>query len=391
MSAESETLSAEGVEGGYYSLAEIPRDDDDEFGSTPVASSASSIGSLGHALAGVLSSGSSFFGVGGGGGEVSSASTQPPSGLRLANPVEIHPTSGGGGGQVLSRDVSGSSYDPETTEEAYTPQSAPAGQALTQDLIDLTLNTRSQNNRKRKEQLRAYIKSLIRLENLLGIDTGIDRAYRESGLETHGTKDEILDFLELDRIKGAIAHLISERKSQKGKGLRRKKPRISGTGVKPAKVAPIERYGRIGDHIIKLQPLEKNILTINTPNGWAVKGLPSKTISSNLVNVFKEIVGEGVPKYSSIEDLTEGEKDFLNKIARITKIEDRVKVKTPTKTDLDKLVNRFEILKGEICAGNNSNELVKEFKKIIMTLSNEGMLPKGQAREILMDLVSLGF
>jgi hypothetical protein len=58
---------------------------------------------------------------------------------------------------------------------------------------------------------------------------------------------------------------------------------------------------------------------------------------------------------------------------------------------LDKLVNRFEILKGEICAGNNSNELVKEFKKIIMTLSNEGMLPKGQAREILMDLVSLGF
>jgi hypothetical protein len=187
-------------------------------------------------------------------------------------------------------------------------------------------------------------------------------------------------------LRAGFARILGLRKKQYGRGLRMK-----GRGVKPTKVPAIERYGRIGNHIIKLAPLEKNILTINTPNGWAVKGFPSRTISSNLVKVIKEMVGEGLPKYSSIEDLTEDEKDFLNKVARITKIEDRVNVKTPSKTDLDKLVNRFEILKGEIVAGNNNNELVKEFKKIIITLSNEGMLPKGQAREILMDLVALGF
>jgi len=312
----------------------------------------------------------------------------------LTNPVEIHPTGGGGASySSLSRDVSTSSYNPETTEEAYTPPSfsaTPSGsEQILGHLKDLTKLSKKELTNMKVGEVRLYIKHLTDLENILQFDAGIKT---KLDADKPKNKPDLIAFLTLPMIQQAIDDLLAHRKQIHGKGLRRgRKPRISGSGVKPAKVAPIERYGRIGDHIIKLQPLEKNILTINTPNGWAVKGLPSKTISSNLVNVFKEIVGEGVPKYSSIEDLTEGEKDFLNKIARITKIEDRVKVKTPTKTDLDKLVNRFEILKGEICAGNNSNELVKEFKKIIMTLSNEGMLPKGQAREILMDLVSLGF
>jgi len=382
-------LSPEEVEAGQYAMAEIPRDDDNDFGSTPVATSSGMIGSLINPLAGVLSSGSAYLGIGGGGG---ASVSQPQGGLALTNPVEIHPTGGGGASYSLSRDVSASSYDPETTEEAYTPQTAgsqsvSASENILQHLKDVKRLSKTDLNKMKVGEVRLYIKHLVDLEDKLHFDAGINTKLEA---DKPKSKPELVAFLTLPMIQQAIDDLLAHRKQIHGKGLRRK-PRISGSGVKPAKVAPIERYGRIGDHIIKLQPLEKNILTINTPNGWAVKGLPSKTISSNLVNVFKEIVGEGVPKYSSIEDLTEGEKDFLNKIARITKIEDRVKVKTPTKTDLDKLVNRFEILKGEICAGNNSNELVKEFKKIIMTLSNEGMLPKGQAREILMDLVSLGF
>jgi len=380
------SMSAEEVMGGDDAMAEEPEENDSDYGSTPVVPSGGVFGSYGHALAGILSPGSAFFGVGGGS---SVASTQPQGGLALTNPVEIHPTSG------LSRGTS-SGYASTTAEEASTPHpalAAPAGQQLSPDMYLLKILDENQLRKLREGEIREYIRKWRKLEEILGNDEGFNTGFDEEfGQGGNGTKDEYIDWLTTQPIRRAMNEIMGERVRIHGKGLKRgRKPRISGTGVKPAKVKPIERYGRIGDHIIKLLPLEKNILTINTPNGWAVKGLPSKTISSNLVNVFKEIVGEGVPKYSSIEDLTEGEKDFLNKIARITKIEDRVKVKTPTKTDLDKLVNRFEILKGEICAGNNSNELVKEFKKIIMTLSNEGMLPKGQAREILMDLVSLGF
>ena len=380
-------MTAEEVEGGYYASAEAPEDGDNDYGTTPVATSSSSIGSIGHALAGILSPSSAFFGVGGGGGGTSVASTQPQGGLALTNPVQIHPTAGGGYSSAAS-----------TTAEDKSPRAtAPAGQQLSTQLKDLQIEPFSYYQRRTPAQNKQIAKNWATLEEILNEQQGLAQDENNHFEELLGqfdpsVADEWDEFWGDKDVRRAMLEITRQRITIHGKGLKRgRKPRISGSGVKPAKVAPIERYGRIGNHIIKLQPLEKNILTINTPNGWAVKGLPSKTISSNLVNVFKEIVGEGVPKYSSIEDLTEGEKDFLNKIARITKIEDRVKVKTPTKTDLDKLVNRFEILKGEICAGNNSNELVKEFKKIIMTLSNEGMLPKGQAREILMDLVSLGF
>jgi hypothetical protein len=271
-----------------------------------------------------------------------------------------------------------------------TPVPAPAGVASRQTELntDFTLPSANVAVNMSKSQLQELFHNFEELAHSLK-----ESRFWDDMTEHLDTQDweELKMFFGQKKTRDHLVRLLGLRKGQTGKGISKRKPRISGKGVLPTKVPAVDRYGRIGNHIIKLLPLEKNILTINTPNGWAVKGLPSKIISTNLVKVFKEMVGEGVPKYSSIEDLTEEEKDFLNKIARITKIEDRVKVKTPNKTDLDKLVNRFEILKGEICAGNNNKELVKEFKKTIITLSNEGMLPKGQAREILMDLVSLGF
>jgi hypothetical protein len=52
--------------------------------------------------------------------------------------------------------------------------------------------------------------------------------------------------------------------------------------------------------------------------------------------------------------------------------------------------HRFEVLKGEIMAGNDSPELTKEFKILILKLSEEGLLPKGEVRGLLLDLLRLG-
>ena len=48
-------------------------------------------------------------------------------------------------------------------------------------------------------------------------------------------------------------------------------------------------------------------------------------------------------------------------------------------------------MKGEILAGNDSAELVKKFKLLIMKLVKSDLLPKGQARDLLMDLATIGY
>ena len=53
-------------------------------------------------------------------------------------------------------------------------------------------------------------------------------------------------------------------------------------------------------------------------------------------------------------------------------------------------LHRFQVLKGEVNAGNSSKEAIKELKHLIIRLLSAGKLPKRQASEALVELASLG-
>ena len=55
------------------------------------------------------------------------------------------------------------------------------------------------------------------------------------------------------------------------------------------------------------------------------------------------------------------------------------------------MTDEFEVMKGEIMAGNDNKDMIKKFKILILKLSNSQLLPKSQVREILVDLASMGF
>ena len=53
-------------------------------------------------------------------------------------------------------------------------------------------------------------------------------------------------------------------------------------------------------------------------------------------------------------------------------------------------LNRFQILKGEIQAGNDNKQLVKEFKVMLMKFMNDHTIPLKQGRDILLEITSMG-
>ena len=73
-----------------------------------------------------------------------------------------------------------------------------------------------------------------------------------------------------------------------------------------------------------------------------------------------------------------------------TKIDDRLMLPTPERTEEEQEWNRFQVLVGETHAGNNSPELIKELKGLLLKMAHTNRLPKGQVREILMDLTAMG-
>jgi hypothetical protein len=146
-----------------------------------------------------------------------------------------------------------------------------------------------------------------------------------------------------------------------------------------------------GRYVIHKYELEGGKLSMKTPKGGIVKELPTQKISMSLAKVIKNI-GKGVmPTFDSIKDLSETDKDTLHKVIHHSRMTDRVSVPTPqSKTDEEKLADRFDILKGEIVAGNDNKQLVKEFKVLIVKLMNAGRLPRKEAHDILTDLASIG-
>jgi hypothetical protein len=82
---------------------------------------------------------------------------------------------------------------------------------------------------------------------------------------------------------------------------------------------------------------------------------------------------------------------YLWNLAKDAKIMDRLNLPTPKRTKDGEEENRFEILKGQVMAGNDSKELIKEFKVMLVKFSNDGRIKKNEAREILLDLASMGY
>jgi hypothetical protein len=152
------------------------------------------------------------------------------------------------------------------------------------------------------------------------------------------------------------------------------------------------RFVKFGRYLINNHKLTKDdILTLKQPSGGMLVEFPSVRISKGLATVIKKMIGGGVPSYNELNGLSEPEKVYLHKISSKANILDKFSIPAPSKDQQEKDIHEFEVLKGEIMAGNDSKELIKKFKLHLMKLSKNGSLPKKEVSEIMEELLQLGF
>lgn len=178
-------------------------------------------------------------------------------------------------------------------------------------------------------------------------------------------------------------------KTMKGRGITLKNIK-NNTDYSNA-IIPVDKYVPFGRFHIDKYKLNDNILSLKRHTGCNVSGLPVERISSELGGVLRDIVGGGQPKFNQLEKLSPTEKLYLHKIAKQSNIIERLSIPSPNKDDDEKDINEFEITKGEIMNGNDSTYLLKKFRILILKMMRKDLLPKGQAKELLIDLVSLGW
>jgi hypothetical protein len=145
-------------------------------------------------------------------------------------------------------------------------------------------------------------------------------------------------------------------------------------------------YVPLGKFIINRSKLNDGIIMIKRPNGAFMGDLQSRRVSNKLRNVFEKIVGGSVPSYNDYNKLDADEIEYLHFVAKKSNLLDKLEVPTPKKDDDEKMMNRFEVLRGQLMAGNDNKQMIGEFKKLILDMADKKLLPRRQVSDILIDI-----
>lgn len=150
-------------------------------------------------------------------------------------------------------------------------------------------------------------------------------------------------------------------------------------------------YIPFGKYVLNQRRLNDNKLMIRTIKGGAVLGIPTLAISPSLGGIIKKMVGGALPSYNEMSKLSEEEQNTLYKIFKMSEVNNADLLPSPNKSKEEEEMNRFQILKGQVLAGNDSKELIKEFKVMLLKFIHNGKVPKGQGMEIICDLMAMGY
>lgn len=295
-----------------------------------------------------------------------------------------------------------------------TPINIPKGQVLLMSSTDVNFN-QGDNPRaqgKSKDQMVAYITNMFKyVKAEYAPEDPTNPRYRTliGFMEDFtGSRKSNLSAYNVGQLKSATAEMngllvakgyqvpmggLGIRKMQ-GKGVAVARSRPSEVLVEDIDythgIQPSAKFVPLGRYLINKRQLDKDIVAIKRPAGSTIPNLPSQRVSRNFGSVMRKIVGGSLPSYDELSSLTDDERVYLHKVARETRIDDKISIPTPKKDEDEKDINQFEILKGQILAGNDNLDVVKKFKAIILKLSRKELIPKAQVKDLLLDLATLG-
>jgi len=154
---------------------------------------------------------------------------------------------------------------------------------------------------------------------------------------------------------------------------------------------PMNKFLPFGKYQLDLKQLKGGKLQFRSKKGFPIKGLENRRMSIPMKNIIDNFIsGESInPK--DIDQLKDNEKDYLSQMAEKIGINDRLKIPSPSLSKIQSEINKFNVMRGMIMAGNDNETMIKEFKILLLKLSQTGHISKSEANEIFTILIQLGY
>ena len=155
------------------------------------------------------------------------------------------------------------------------------------------------------------------------------------------------------------------------------------------KLNPMSEYIPFGRYLLSLKQLQKNRFMLRTKAKNPVLSFKTLTLTRKTKAIVQKLLRDLEVSFDEIDSLNECEKNDIDTIISKTDIDTRLRVPNTKRSKLEKDLNKFNVLRGSIIAGNDNVELLKDFRRLLLSLTNENYISKKECNDVLMELLKL--
>jgi len=172
---------------------------------------------------------------------------------------------------------------------------------------------------------------------------------------------------------------------------RKVQPKFSvmvGKGLSLDKVEEAEpKYIEFGKFALSQNHLKDNKICVrNLKTGHNISDFPITLISDDLMDILETFIQTEKLNERQLKKLSQTEKKLFSKLLNRSGLYGKYKIRVSKTEEEKEEEERFNLVKGQIIAGNDNPELVKELKRFLMKFVLEGKIPKKEAYELLFQL-----
>lgn len=150
-----------------------------------------------------------------------------------------------------------------------------------------------------------------------------------------------------------------------------------------------DNYALLGKYLIHLPSLHQGYLNLKYVNSYrGIKNHPKERITNNIQKLIWYILKRGEYPADLYKALSKKEKIRFDKIVEFAKLYaqdaiDFLNYKSEMSQEREKDLTRFDLLRGEIMAGNNNPIIIQELKLLILKLYKDKSISRDDYNEII--------
>ena len=150
------------------------------------------------------------------------------------------------------------------------------------------------------------------------------------------------------------------------------------------KLDPMSEYVKFGKYLLNLKQLSKGKFMLRTKSKNPVLSFRTLTLTRKTKAIVQKLLQDIEITFEEIDALNEDEKNIINQIVEKTEINTRLRIPNTKRSKLELKLNKFNVLRGSIIAGNDNIELLKDFRRLLVELNAEGFINKKETSDVLL-------